>query len=69
MDDILFTVKETARLLKCNIDTVHKLRRAGLLPFMKLGSYKIRKQALLDFLERYEGKNVDEIISFSAENS
>lgn len=62
MEDILFTVKETAQLLKVNVDAVHKLRKAGLLPFMKLGSYKIRKQALLDFLEKYEGKNVDEII-------
>lgn len=62
MEDILFTVKETAQLLKVNVDSVHKLRKAGLLPFMKLGSYKIRKQALLDFLEKYEGANVDEII-------
>jgi excisionase family DNA binding protein len=59
MDDVLFTVKETAKLLKCNVDTVHKLRKAGLLPFMKLGSYKIRKQALNDFLENFEGKNID----------
>ena len=59
MEDILFTVKETAQLLKCNVDSVHKLRKAGLLPFMKLGSYKIRKQALLDFLEEYEGKEID----------
>lgn len=65
MEEILFTVKETAQLLKINIDSVHKLRKAGLLPFMKLGSYKIRKQALLDFLAEYEGKNVDEIISVS----
>lgn len=62
MEDILFTVKETAQLLKCNVDSVHRLRKKGLLPFMKLGSYKIRKEALLNFLEAYEGKNVDELI-------
>ena len=62
MEDILFTVKETAQLLKCNVDSVHRLRKAGLLPFMKLGSYKIRKQALLNFLEQYEGKDVDELL-------
>lgn len=59
MEDVLFTVKETAQLLKINVDSVHKLRKAGLLPFMKLGSYKIRKQALLDFLEENEGKEID----------
>ena len=59
MEDILFTVKETAELLKVNVDTVHKLRKMGLLPFMKLGSYKIRKQALLNFLEKYEGKEIE----------
>ena len=59
MEDILFTVKETAQLLKINVDSVHKLRKAGLLPFMKLGSYKIRKQALLDFLEENEVKEID----------
>lgn len=62
MEDVLFTVSEVAKLLKVNVDSVHRLRKAGLLPFMKLGSYKLRKQALLDFLERYEGKNVDELI-------
>ena len=65
MEDVLFTVSEVAKLLKVNVDSVHRLRKAGLLPFMKLGSYKLRKQALLDFLEKYEGKNIDEIISVS----
>lgn len=59
MEDVLFTVSEVAKLLKVNVDSVHKLRKAGLLPFMKLGSYKLRKQALLDFLEKYEGKEID----------
>lgn len=62
MEDILFTVKEVSQILKINIDSVHKLRKAGLLPFMKLGSYKIRKQALLNFLEQYEGQDVDEVL-------
>lgn len=52
---ILYTVKEVASLLKTNIDYVHSLRKAGLLPFLKLGQYKIRRQALLDFLCKYEG--------------
>lgn len=54
MEDILYTVKEVSVLLKCNVDYVHKLRKSGLLPFLKLGSYKCRRQALEDFLEKYE---------------
>lgn len=56
--DVLYTVKEVAELLKTNIDYVHKLRKAGLLPFLKIGQYKVRKQALELFLERYEGKDL-----------
>jgi len=51
-------VKEVSQLLKCNVDMVHKLRKAGLLPFMKLGQYKIRKEALDEFLKQYEGYDV-----------
>ena len=58
MPDVLYTVKEVAELLKTNIDYVHKLRKAGLLPFLKIGQYKVRKQALEHFLERYEGKDL-----------
>lgn len=56
--NVLYTVKEVAELLKTNIDYVHKLRKAGLLPFLKIGQYKVRKQSLELFLERYEGKDL-----------
>lgn len=56
--EILYTVKEVSQLLKVNVDAVHRLRKAGLLPFLKLGSYKCRKQALDEFLERYEGMDI-----------
>lgn len=58
MSEVLYTVKEVAELLKTNIDYVHKLRKAGLLPFLKIGQYKVRKQALELFLKRYEGKDL-----------
>lgn len=57
-ENILYTAKEVAQLLKTNVDYVHKLRKSGLLPFLKLGQYKVRKQALIDFLSRYEGKDL-----------
>lgn len=57
-NNILFTVKEAAALLKTNVDYIHKLRKSGVLPFLKLGQYKVRKEALEDFLRRYEGKDL-----------
>lgn len=54
-EQMVYTVKEVASILKTNIDYVHSLRKAGLLPFLKLGQYKVRKQALIDFLCKFEG--------------
>lgn len=58
MPDVLYTVKEVSEILKTNVDYVHKLRKAGLLPFLKIGQYKVRKQSLEHFLEIYEGKDL-----------
>lgn len=57
-DDMLFTVAEVATILKTNVDYVHKLRKAGVLPFIKLGSFKVRREALEAFLLKYEGKDL-----------
>lgn len=54
-EQMVYTVKEVASILKTNIDYVHSLRKAGLLPFLKLGQYKVRRQALIDFLCKFEG--------------
>ena len=51
----LLTVKEVSEGLKTNVSYVHKLRKAGLLPFIKIGCYKCRRETLNDFLSRYEG--------------
>lgn len=58
MDDILYTVPQVAKLLQTNNTYVYHLIKAGLLPRLKLGSYKIRRVALLDFLAKYEGKDL-----------
>lgn len=58
MEPILYTVPEIAKLLKTNSDYVHKLRKTGLLPFLKLGQYKCRKEALEKFLAENEGKDL-----------
>lgn len=51
----LYTVKEVAKLLKTNVDYVYDLKKAKLLPFLKIGSYKVRPEALKEFLIKYEG--------------
>ena len=58
MAKMLYSVPEVADILQCNQNYVHELRKAGLLPFLKLGRYKCRHEALQDFLTKYEGKDL-----------
>lgn len=58
MSEVLYTVPEVAKLLKINQGTVHNLRKAGLLRFMKLGKYKVRAAEIDRFLKEYEGKDI-----------
>lgn len=57
---MLYTMKEVSAILKTNVTYVHRLRKAGLLPCIKLGAYKVRKEALEAFLEKYEGYDLTE---------
>lgn len=52
---MLYTVKEVAKIIKTNPGYVYKLINSGKLPAIKLGSYKIRKESLEEFLRNYEG--------------
>ncbi|SEV81529.1 helix-turn-helix domain-containing protein [[Clostridium] fimetarium] len=56
--DVLYTIAETAKIMKTNTSYVYKLVNAGLIPVLKLGSYKIRKTSLGEFLAKYEGKDL-----------
>lgn len=58
MEDMVYTVKEVSIILKTNVAYVHKLRQAGLLKFLKLGSFKVRRTELERFLKEYEGKDI-----------
>ena len=55
---MLLTVKEVSEILKTNVTYVHKLRKEGLLPFIKLGQYKCREEALREFLAKYENHDL-----------
>lgn len=59
-DNVLYTIKEVSEILKTNVSYVHRLRRAGLLPVIKLGTYKVRAEALSQFLKDYEGCDLTE---------
>ncbi len=64
MEDMLYTVKETSKILKTNTDYVYSLIKKGYIKCLKLGSYKIRKSTLEGFLAKYEGydlSNLDDI--------
>lgn len=64
MEEMLYTVKETSKILKTNTDYVYALIKKGYLRCLKLGSYKIRKSTLEEFLAKYDGHdltNLDEI--------
>ena len=55
---MLFTLHEAAAILGVNINTIHELRKAGLIKCMKLGRYKIRRENLEEFLITYDGQDV-----------
>ena len=59
--DKLYTVKEVAKIMKVNVHRVYDLIRAGLLPALKLGSIKIRKESLEEFLRKYDGKDLTDL--------
>ena len=44
MEDVIYTVAETAKLLKTNPAYIYKLINAGILPALRLGGMKIRKE-------------------------
>ena len=61
MEDVLFTVKETAKLFKCNGSFIYSLIKNGHLKALKLGQYKIPKYEIDDFLKRYIGKDFSDL--------
>ncbi len=58
MDKLVYTVKEVSQIIHTNQSYVYTLINTGLLPALKLGSYKIRRESLVKFLTEYEGKDL-----------
>lgn len=58
---VIYTVKGVSLLLHSNIGYVYQLIDLGLLPALKLGSLKVRKEALDEFLRKYEGFDLSDL--------
>lgn len=58
---MIYTVREVAEILKVNRNYVYKLIDMKILPAIKLGSWKVRKEALDKFLESYEGYDLTDL--------
>lgn len=63
---VIYTVKEVSLLLHSNIGYVYQLIDLGLLPALKLGSLKVRKEALDEFLRKYEGFDLSDLNDIKA---
>ena len=59
-DHIVYTVKEIAAMLHTNAAFIYRLISLGLLPALKLGSIRVRRVALEDFLAKYEGYDLSD---------
>lgn len=61
MEDVLYTVKEVSQLIKTNVGYVYNLIKKGYLPALNLESLKVRRASLLEFLEKYDGKDLSDL--------
>lgn len=52
---MLYTVKEVSEIIRTNPTYVYRLISSGKLPAIKLGTYKVRREALETFLLEHEG--------------
>ncbi len=49
----IYTVREIAKLLKVNPNTVYKYMNEGMLPYLNLGSRKVRGKDLEEFINKF----------------
>ena len=49
----LYTVSEVSKILQTNVSSVYDLMNRGELPYLKLGSRKVRGNDLEKFIENY----------------
>lgn len=57
----IYSVEETARILKTNTGLVYKLINKKMLKALKLKSLKVPEWAIEDFQRKYIGKNLEDL--------
>lgn len=62
LPDLLFTVEETAKILKSNTNTTYKLIREGKLQALKLGRLKVPSFEIERFLRDNLGQDLSDYI-------
>ena len=62
-EDLVYTITEIADMLKVNKNYVYTLINKGLLRSTKLGCRKVTRKALLEFLDKNDGLDFDEILA------
>lgn len=62
-DRMIYTVKEVATILHSSPNYVYELINGGYLPAIKLGSIKVVKTSLENFLIQNEGNDLSDIKS------
>lgn len=55
MEDVVYTVDEAVGVMKIGKNRIYDYIHAGILPILDSGGWKIRRQAIIDFYEKYEG--------------
>ena len=63
MEDVIYTVTETAELLKVNRNYVYSLLKSGVIKGLKLGSLKITRTELMRFWGDNNGKDLSNVDS------
>lgn len=60
-DSLVYTVKETSKILHLSPNFIYQLISKGYLPAIRLGSIKILRSSLERFLEENEGKDFTDL--------
>jgi excisionase family DNA binding protein len=68
-ENLIYTVTEVAAILKVNRNFVYSLINSGHIRSIKLGCRKVTRKSLLEFLEKYDGLDFDEIMAVNPHNN
>lgn len=56
-DDVVYTISEVSKLLKVNKNFIYGLIKSGELKAVKIGSLKVRKNDLQEYLDNLSSTN------------